>query len=106
MRFAAAAGNFCACDSQAAIDFFDDVFFGDWLVKAGPACARIEFGGGVEQGGVTADAAEDAFCVVVGIFVGVRTLGAFAAGDFVGIARKLFAPVGVGFDDLSDGGFF
>ncbi len=44
--------------------------------------------------------------VIVGIFVGVRALGAFAARDFVGIGGKLFAPFGVGLDDGGDGDFF
>ncbi len=56
---AAAAGNFGAGDAEGAVDFLDDIFLGDGLIEAGPAGAGIEFGGGVEESGVAADAAED-----------------------------------------------
>ena len=106
MGFTAAAGNFCARDAEGAIDFFDDIFFGDGLIEAGPAGAGIEFGGGVEKSGVTADAAENSLGVIVGIFICVRALGAFVARDFVGVGGKLLAPFGVRLDDCGDGNFF
>lgn len=106
MSFAAAAGNFGARDAEGAVGFLGDIFFGDGLIEAGPAGAGIEFGRGVKKSSVTADAAEYAGRVIVGIFVGVGALGAFAARDFVGVGGKLFAPVGVGFDNRLDGNFF
>ena len=104
--FAAAAGNFCAGDAEAAIDFFDEIFFGDGLIETRPAGTGIEFGGGVEKSGVTADAAENSLGMIVGILIGVGALGAFVARDFVGVGRKLLAPFGVCLDDGRDGDFF
>jgi hypothetical protein len=104
--FAATAGYFGAGHAEGSVGGLNNIFFGDGLVEAGPAGAGIEFGGGVEESGVAADAAENSLGVIVGIFVGVGTLGAFVTRDFVGVGGKLFAPFGVGLDDGGDGDFF
>src|SRR6202167_2992869 len=103
MRVAEAAGNGGADHAQADIGVFSDIFFGYRRPEAWPAGARVEFGAGVEERGVAADAAENSFGVIIGIFVGVGALGPGVARNFERIGRELFAPLFVCLDDLGGG---
>src|ERR1700679_900938 len=71
MRVAEAAGNCGADHAQADVRGFRDIFLCDGSPETGPAGAGFELGAGVEQCCVAADAAEDSFGVIVGIFVAV-----------------------------------
>ena len=103
MRVAEAAGDGGAFHAEADVARLVDIFFGDGLVKTGPAGAGIELGIGVEQRGVATDAAKNAFGVVVGIFVGVGALGSGVARNRERFGRKLFAPLVFGFNHGGQG---
>ena len=78
---AEAAGDGGADHHEGAVDGFDDVFFGDGLVEAGPAGAGVEFGGAEEEGEVAGAAAEEAGAVFIPTVAGEGALGGFVAED-------------------------
>jgi hypothetical protein len=102
MRVAEAARDFRAYHAEAAICGFANIFLRDGFPETGPAGAGFEFGAGVEECVVAADAAEDSLLVIVGIFVGVRRFGSGMTRDRESVWRKLLFPIGFGFDDAID----
>ena len=104
MRIGAFAAHFGAGHEQAAVGFFDEIFFLDGLGKAGPAAARIVLVGGAEQRLAGNDVDVDSFAVIVPIFVLKGMLGAFLLRHLVLQRRKLGFEFGVG-GFLHDGSF-
>src|SRR6185369_5910971 len=77
-----------------------DVLLGDRRPKARATRTGLELGVRTEQRVATARAAVDALVVVLVIFAGKRTLGAFLAGDGELLGSQLLFPLLIGFDDL------
>ena len=100
MGVAEGAGDGRASHADGIVRGVVDVFASDGLPEARPAGTGFEFGFGAEEGDVAADAAEDAVFVKIPGGAGVGTLGAGAAGDFVGDGRELRLPLGFGFDEM------
>ena len=71
--------------------------------KLGQPVPESNLAAGVEERGIATDAAEDAWGVIVGIFVGVGALGCGVARDFERVGRELLAPLVVCFHDFGDG---
>ena len=70
--------------------------------EAGPAATRIEFGGGIEQFGIAADAVVCAIFPMGFIFSGERTLSGGMARHLQGARFGIFfleqrLPLGIGF---------
>src|SRR5262245_59135806 len=65
MSVAATAGDRGAVHSVALVGGLDDVLFRNRGPAAGPARARLELGAGIVQGSIAADAAEDAFAMLL-----------------------------------------
>ena len=63
----------------------------------------FKLGGGTEQSGIAADAAENALVVNIQIFAGVGSFGGCLARDCERGRRKLFSPFFLGLRDCGDG---
>jgi hypothetical protein len=102
---AEAAGDRGADHEHGAVGCFEDVFGGDGLPETWPAGAGVELGFGAEEGGVAADATEDAVAVLFEQAAGAGGFRVGVTGYVVGDCRELGAPVGVGFDDAGQDDF-
>ena len=103
--------TFCARDGGADhternVANLSNIFPGDRLPEARPSGAGIEFGAGVEERIVAADAAVDAFVVEVPVLPGKGHLGVGAACDVECVFGKLFAPIVFGLHDFGDADLF
>jgi hypothetical protein len=103
MRVTAPAGNCRSHDTETVVGGFQNILLRNRLPKAWPACARLELRAGIEQGRVAANAAKNAFRVVVWIFIGVGALGSCMSRDFKRILGELLPPLGFSFYDGGKG---
>src|SRR5271166_6329142 len=106
MRVAFGAGDSGANHAESCVADFSNVLLGDRLIEAGPARARLEFRGGVEQSIVAADTPEETFVVQVPILPRKGHLGISVARDVIGVRRELLAPFIRRFDHLGDADSF
>src|ERR1700751_5207946 len=67
MSFAQPARNCRARHAERKVGAFSDIFFRDWLPKAGPPRTRLEFGIRAKERRVATDAAVKTFVVQVPI---------------------------------------
>src|SRR5262249_37572442 len=86
--------------AEAAIDVFDDVLFVDRLPETRPARAGFEFRVRAEERGLAADAAIQAFLVVVPGRAGEGEFRVLPSCDVERDLRELFLPLPGALDDL------
>src|ERR1043166_799812 len=102
MRVASLAGHLAGGETAARLSMVH-VFFRDRLPVARPARSRIELVDRREECGAAADAAEDAFAVLVPVRAAERPFGAALSGDIEGkVAAQLGFPLIVALDDFGD----
>src|SRR5580698_3682626 len=106
MRVAEAARDRGARHAERKVADLAHVFLRNGLPEAGPAGARLEFGLGAEQGRGAANAAIEAFVVIVPIFAGIGAFRARMARYFERIGGQLLLPLGIRFDDDGEGNDF
>ena len=100
------AGNRRASYPQSRVTDLGYVFFGDGSPEAGPSGTGVEFGGGVEERIVAADATVDAFVVKVPVFPGIGDFSVGVAGNVEDSGAELLAPLIGRLDDLGDANLF
>src|SRR5690349_7487745 len=92
VRVAATADHGNPAHSETAIVETGNVLLSNRLPEAGPAGAGLELRFRIEQWSVAADAAIDAFAVLVPVLAGKSALRAVVARNFEGLWRKLLPP--------------
>jgi hypothetical protein len=100
MRTALCAQHFCSHHAVGCVGFGADVFLDGRRGKAWPSGAGFELGIRPEQLRATADAAVNAFFVIVPIAPGEGRLGALLPRDVVLLWRELLLPFRFGLGDL------
>src|ERR1700720_1477154 len=103
MRFTAPARNCRSHHTETVVGGFQNILFRNRRPKTWPACTRLKLGAGIEQSGVAANAAKNAFQLFVWIFIRVRALGSSTSRDFKRIGRELLLPLIFGFYDGGNG---
>jgi hypothetical protein len=101
MSVTGAAQHLYSLHPQAIVGLCADILLRDRLIKTGPTGAGLELGAGTEQGGTATHALIHARVVGTGIFAGVRTLGAFLAGDPILLGSKLLSPFSIGLSNFA-----
>src|SRR5215469_1532079 len=97
---AASAARFYAGHAVTLVGvFFNPARLG-WLREAGPAGARLKFGGRVEQLSATAGAVVLARLLRLPVLAGEGALGSRLAHDVVLLGRQLGTPLGIGLGDF------
>src|SRR5215470_7296576 len=85
---------------EAVIVLCGDVLLRGWRPETRPPGSGIELLLAAEQGRATADAAVDAFLVIIPVPAGERPLGALLARHRELLRRKLLLPLGIALLDL------
>src|SRR5260370_40869031 len=89
MRVAVAAGDLGALHSERAFRFFGNVLVVDWLCKAGPARADVEFIERREQRLPANNIDINSGAMIVPILIAKRRFGAALLGDVILLRREL-----------------
>ena len=95
VRVARIAGGFDSLQETGAVKTVCDDVRGCRLRKRGPACAGLEFLGGIEQDGVAAEAGINTRLEQAAHLRTERPLGPGLAGDVVLLRAQLLPPFGV-----------
>src|SRR5579871_1009147 len=93
MRIAKLAFHSGAAHAKSAVSNGRHIFFGNWLVKTGPAGAGLKLGIRAEERRATAHAAIDPRLMVVPVLAGKSHLRAIFARYIVSARRKLLLPL-------------
>lgn len=96
--------------TQHTVGAVNPFFDGGWvrsLVKAGPAAARVKFGAGVEQPGITANALVGTFRPMRFITARIGALGGGMSGHFISNGFGIFGcqmrtPIGAVLREFHD----